>query len=185
MVNKPVKDREPVRGSTFSGHVGKLAWMTSVITLWRALCFSAVKSGKIMKKEQKSELERFYKLSTGEEPTSPVIADALKKVSKNTSLVNELQSLENDAGDLISQIDKSQTTPKKIEDITDKEVWLWMLFDEFKLGKLYIASILIFSSFGFLVSGFTGMALSVFIISIIKKKGRKIHKKTKIFFYSL
>lgn len=50
MVEKPVKDKDPVMGSTFTGHVWKRAWMTSVITSWRDFCLSGrvIKTGKIM-----------------------------------------------------------------------------------------------------------------------------------------
>ena len=42
MVEKPVKDKDPVMGSTFTGHVWKRAWMTSVITSWRAFCLPEI-----------------------------------------------------------------------------------------------------------------------------------------------
>lgn len=100
--------------------------------------------GDKLSKEPQSEMERFYKLATGKKPTSQAMKDALKKVSENTELVSEMQSLENNTQNFIDTIIQE---PKESAE-TALPLWKRIINGEWGLAKTFwIFGVVIFLLF--------------------------------------
>jgi cation transport ATPase len=84
--------------------------------------------GNKIAKEEQSEMERFYKLATGKEPTSQAVKDALKKVSNNTELVGEMKALEKKTEDFVEA---------NTEEKDEEQIWIKIITGEWGLAKTF------------------------------------------------
>jgi|GEM_PF-2106226 len=84
--------------------------------------------GNKLAKEEQSEMERFYTLATGKEPTSQAMKDALKKVSNNTELVGEMKDLEKKTEEFIES--STQTAD-------EKPIWMQIISGDWGLAKTF------------------------------------------------